>query len=146
MESECIQHRSQLDLKQFQDLHQYVDSLSYTCENQTASGTWLVHRQARLVRHRMFSELADVLMSSYVILLVVPVRSPYILYNSLHFPIFPDSSGDFEGAAETNIWDALQPSIVRMTSRRGSVSQLAVACGELTIPMARLLTKRSVRN
>ena len=42
------------------------------------------------------------------------------LYNSLHFPIFPDSSGDFEGAAETNIWDALQPSIVIMTSRRGS--------------------------
>ena len=141
MESECIQHRSQLDLKHFQDLHQYVDSLSYTCENQTASGTWLVHGQARLVRHSMFSELADVLMSSYV-----PVRSPYILYNSLHFPIFPDSSGDFEGAVETNIWDALQPSIVRMTSRRGSVSQLVAACGELTIPMARLLKKRTVRN
>lgn len=54
------------------------------------------------------------------------------LYNSLHFPIFPDSSGDFEGAVETNIWDALQPSIVIMTSRRGSVSQLVAACGELS--------------
>ena len=83
VESECIQHRSQLDLKHFQDLHQYVDSLSYTCENQTASGTWLVHGQARLVRHSMFSELADVLMSSYV-----PVRSPYILYNSLQLFTF----------------------------------------------------------
>ncbi len=105
-----VQHWSQLDLKHFQDLHQYVvDSLSYTCENQTASGTWLVQGQARLVRHSMFSELADVLMFLSDIL-----------------GIFPSFRGhvEFGGAVETNIWDALQPSTVRMTSRPGSATQL----------------------
>lgn len=126
-----VQHRSQLDLKHFQDLHQYVDSLFYTCENQTASGTWLVHGQARLVRHSMFQNLQ---------MSLCHLMSLSDLLRSF------TTSGDFEGAVETNTWDALQPSIVTMTSRHGSVSQLVAACGELTIPMTRVLTKRSVRN
>ena len=101
VESECIQHRSQLDLKHFQDRHQYVDSLSYNLwksdsfRNMAGPRTSKTGAPQHVFRTcRCPYVILCHLMSSYVILCPCPISVyPLQLFTTLYIfqfsPILP---------------------------------------------------------